>query len=220
MHRRNILIRLAKTSFNSSRKDNIISLNHYSNRVSSIASSSLYGNFQNGESRKFFSQNAATSESNKNGNNNKPNVFDVNEEKVKKLTTEILSLNLMEIVLLVNIMEKQLGLGDVRSMVQAGAAGGGAQAAAGAGGKKGADKKDAAPAAPEKTIFELKLESFEAGDKIKVIKQVREITGLGLKEAKDLVEGAPKVLMKEVTKEQGDQLVEKLKAAGAKASLT
>ena len=59
----------------------------------------------------------------------------------------------------------------------------------------------------------------EAGDKIKVIKVVREITGLGLKEAKDLVEGAPKTVMKEVSKDQGAQLLEKLKAAGAKASL-
>ena len=63
------------------------------------------------------------------------------------------------------------------------------------------------------------MESFAAGDKIKVIKVVREITGLGLKEAKDLVEGAPKTLLKDVTQEQGTQLLEKLKASGAKASL-
>ena len=65
----------------------------------------------------------------------------------------------------------------------------------------------------EKTLFELKLESFEASAKIKLIKEVRSFTDLGLKEAKELVEKAPSV------KEEGEQLVEKLKALGAKVVL-
>lgn len=139
----------------------------------------------------------------------------IDKTKLDKLSKEIMSLNLSETIAFINIMQDLLGLGDVRSMITANA---GSAAAAPAASKADA-KKDAAPAAPTKTIFELKLDSFEAGDKIKVIKAVREISGLGLKEAKDLVEGAPKVLMKEVSKEQGDQLIEKLKAAGGKASL-
>ncbi|KAK9937197.1 hypothetical protein M0R45_014004 [Rubus argutus] len=71
----------------------------------------------------------------------------------------------------------------------------------------------------EKTVFELKLESFEAASKIKLIKEVRSFTDLGLKEAKDLVEKAPSVLKAGVSKEEGEQLVEKLKALGAKVVL-
>ncbi|KAJ6389267.1 hypothetical protein OIU77_027579 [Salix suchowensis] len=71
----------------------------------------------------------------------------------------------------------------------------------------------------EKTVFELKLESFEAASKIKVIKEVRSFTDLGLKEAKDLVEKTPSVLKKGVSKEEGEQIIEKMKAIGAKVVL-
>lgn len=71
-----------------------------------------------------------------------------------------------------------------------------------------------AAAAEEKTEFDVVLTS--AGDnKIKVIKAVREITGLGLKEAKEIVDGAPKTIKEGVSKEEADQMKEKLEAAGA-----
>jgi len=69
----------------------------------------------------------------------------------------------------------------------------------------------AAAAAEEKTEFDVVLESFEAADKIKVIKVVREVTGLGLKEAKDLVEGAPKALKEGVAKDDADETAAKFK---------
>ncbi|GFY86640.1 ribosomal protein L7/L12 domain-containing protein [Actinidia rufa] len=69
--------------------------------------------------------------------------------------------------------------------------------------------------AVEKTVFDIKLEKFDAAAKIKVIKEVRAFTDLGLKEAKDLVEKAPVVVKKGVTKEEGDSIVEKLKGLGA-----
>ncbi|PPD75212.1 hypothetical protein GOBAR_DD27857 [Gossypium barbadense] len=72
---------------------------------------------------------------------------------------------------------------------------------------------------PDKTVFELKLESYEAASKIKVIKEVRSFTDLGLKEAKDLVEKTPSVLKKGVSKEEGEQIIEKMKALGAKVVL-
>ena len=78
----------------------------------------------------------------------------------------------------------------------------------------------AAPAAEveEKTEFDVEL--TEAGaQKIKVIKVVREITGLGLKEAKDLVESAPKVLKEQATKEEAEELKKKLEEVGAKITL-
>jgi len=70
-----------------------------------------------------------------------------------------------------------------------------------------------------KTTFSVKLESFNAADKIKVIKEIRAATGLGLKESKDLVEGAPKMVKANLAKADADALVAKLKEAGAKTSL-
>ena len=72
----------------------------------------------------------------------------------------------------------------------------------------------AAPAAEEKTEFDVVLANAGA-NKIKVIKVVRELTGLGLKEAKEIVDGAPKTLKEAVSKEEADQIKEKLEAAGA-----
>lgn len=68
----------------------------------------------------------------------------------------------------------------------------------------------------EKTAFDLRLESFEAALKIKIIKEVRSFTDLGLKEAKELVESAPAVLKKGVVKEEAEKIVEKMKLVGAK----
>ncbi|PIP92705.1 MAG: 50S ribosomal protein L7/L12 [Bdellovibrio sp. CG12_big_fil_rev_8_21_14_0_65_39_13] len=75
-----------------------------------------------------------------------------------------------------------------------------------------------AAAAEEKTEFTVVLTDAGAS-KINVIKEVRAITGLGLKEAKDLVEGAPKNVKEAVTKEQADEMKKKLEAAGAKVEL-
>ena len=76
----------------------------------------------------------------------------------------------------------------------------------------------AAAAAEEQTEFNVELTSFGA-NKVAVIKAVREATGLGLKEAKDMVEGAPSVLKEAVSKEEGEELKKKLEAAGATVTL-
>jgi large subunit ribosomal protein L7/L12 len=75
-----------------------------------------------------------------------------------------------------------------------------------------------APVAVEQTEFSVVLESFGA-DKIKVIKVVREITGLGLKEAKDLVEGAPKAVKENVSKDDANKFKKQLEDVGAKVAL-
>lgn len=77
----------------------------------------------------------------------------------------------------------------------------------------------AVEAAPESTEFEVTLEESPADKKIGVIKVVREVTGLGLKEAKDLVDGAPKVVKTGINKAEAEDIVKKLQAASAKASL-
>ena len=98
---------------------------------------------------------------------------------------------------------------------------GGGQAAAG--GAAPAGEAEAAPAeeeAPkEKTHYDLELTKFDPKSKIKIIKEVRAIFGLGLKEAKETVEGAPVWLKKEIAKEEADALAEKLTALGAEIRL-
>ncbi|OGV45156.1 MAG: 50S ribosomal protein L7/L12 [Lentisphaerae bacterium GWF2_44_16] len=77
----------------------------------------------------------------------------------------------------------------------------------------------AAPAAEEKTAFDVILSTFAADKKIAIIKEVRAITGLGLKEAKDLVEGAPKPVKEGATKEEAEKMKAQLVAAGATVEL-
>ena len=95
----------------------------------------------------------------------------------------------------------------------------------GGGGQQAAPAAEAAAeeAAPEpekeKTHFDLELTSFDASSKIKVIKEVRGLLGLGLKEAKEMVESAPKFISKELPKEDAEELVKKLEAVGAKCKL-
>ncbi|KAI4330225.1 hypothetical protein MLD38_028526 [Melastoma candidum] len=80
---------------------------------------------------------------------------------------------------------------------------------------KSSSSSSAAAAAEEKMVFDVKLEKYDAASKIKVIKEVRGFTDLGLKEAKDLVEKVPAVVKKGVTKEEGNAILEKLKQLGA-----
>ena len=76
-----------------------------------------------------------------------------------------------------------------------------------------------AAAEEEKTEFDVELTEVPAASKIKVIKVVREVTGLGLKEAKDAVDGAPKVLKEAVSKEEAESIKAKIEAEGAKVTL-
>ena len=76
-----------------------------------------------------------------------------------------------------------------------------------------------AAAAEEKTEFDVILAGFDAAKKVAIIKEVRAITGLGLKEAKDLVEGAPKAVKEGAPKEEADKIKAQLEAAGAKVEV-
>lgn len=109
----------------------------------------------------------------------------------------ISNMSVMDVVELIKSMEDKFGVSAAAVAVAAPAAGGGAAAAV-----------------EEKTEFNVVL--AKAGDnKINVIKVVREITGLGLKEAKDLVEGAPKAVKEGIAKAQADEIKKKLEEAGA-----
>lgn len=138
-------------------------------------------------------------------------------EKVAAIADRVCELTLLEVNELCDVLAERLGLGDVSGMMF-----GGGMMPMGGGGVAGASTGAGAAAeapAEEKTSFALKLESFDAAQKIKVIKEVRAITDLGLKEAKELVEGVPAVLKKDLKKEDAEELIAKLSAVGAKCAL-
>ena len=120
----------------------------------------------------------------------------------EEILDAIASKTVLEISELIKMMEEKLGVSAAAAAVAVAPAAGGA----------------AAPAAEEKTEFDVILADV-GSNKIGVIKAVREITGLGLKEAKDLVEGAPKAIKEGVAKAEAEDLKKKLEAAGAKAEL-
>ena len=121
-------------------------------------------------------------------------------EKITNILEEIKSLTIIELADLVKAVEEEFGVSAAAPV--------GVVAVAGA----------AAPAAEEKTEFDVVLTSAGAS-KLNVIKVVREITGLGLKEAKDLVEGCPKALKEGVSKEEADKIKADLEAAGAEVEV-
>merc|ERR1740117_577508 len=130
--------------------------------------------------------------------------------KITAIVDEISTLNLVEVVDLVDALKSKLNISDAMlapAAVAMPAGGGGAAPAAAA-----ADEE--APAA-EKTEFDVKLASWDDKSKIKVIKEVRAITSLGLKEAKEFVEKSPNVVKTGLTKEEAEEMVERLKAVGA-----
>ena len=116
----------------------------------------------------------------------------------------ISNMSVMEIVDLVKMMEEKFGV-SAAAPVAVAAVGGGAAAAA-------------APAAEEQTEFTVHMTSFGA-NKVGVIKVIREITGLGLKEAKDLVEGVPSVVKESIPKADAEAIKKKLDEAGAAAEI-
>ena len=120
-------------------------------------------------------------------------------EKITAMIEEIKGLTVLELSELVKALEEEFGVSAAAM----------AAPAAGA----------AAAVVEEKTEFDVVLTGFDAAAKIKVIKAVREITGLGLAEAKAAVEGTPKTLKEAVSKDEAEELKKKLEEAGAKVEL-
>lgn len=118
---------------------------------------------------------------------------------IAKLMEEIKSMTVMELSDFVSALEEEFGVSAAAGVAAAPAAGG-------------------AAAAEEKTEFDVILKSF-GGNKIAVIKVVKEVTGLGLVDAKAMVEGAPKAIKEGVAKDAAEEIVKKLQDAGAEAEL-
>lgn len=125
-------------------------------------------------------------------------------EKFKALVEQIEKLSVLELSELVKVLEEKFGVSAAAPMMMAA----GPVAGATAGGE----------AAEEKTDFNVELTDAGA-NKIGVIKVVREVTGLGLKEAKDLVDGAPKVIKENVAKADAEAIKAKVEEAGGKVAL-
>ena len=119
---------------------------------------------------------------------------------INAIAEQIQGLTLLEASQLVKLLEEKLGVSAAAATVAAAPAGGGGAAAA--------------PAAEEKTEFNVILTAAGA-NKINVIKAVREVTSLGLKEAKDLVDGAPKPIKEGVSKDEAETIKKKFTDAGA-----
>ena len=124
-------------------------------------------------------------------------------EKFKTLVEQIEKMSVLELSELVKILEEKFGVSASAPMMMAGAPAAGAEAG---------------EAVEEKSEFDIELAA--AGDsKINVIKAVREITGKGLKDAKDLVDAAPKVIKEKVAKAEAEEIKKKLTEAGATVNL-
>jgi large subunit ribosomal protein L7/L12 len=124
-------------------------------------------------------------------------------DKFKSLVEEIEKMSVLDLAELVKILEDKFGVSAAApAMMVAGAPAAG----------------DGADAAEEKDSFDIEL-TEAGGNKIAVIKAVREVTDMGLKDAKDLVDGAPKVVKEGVKKEEAEEIKKKLEEAGAKVTL-
>ena len=121
--------------------------------------------------------------------------------KLSKIVEDLSSLSVIEAAELSKLLEEKWGVSAAAPVAVAAPAAGGSETAA-----------------EEKSEFDLVLTEF-GSNKIAVIKEVRTITGLGLKEAKDLVEGAPKPLKQGIAKAEAEEMKKSLEAAGAKAEL-
>ena len=122
-------------------------------------------------------------------------------EKITNILEEIKTLTIIELADLVKAVEEEFGVSAAAPVGVVAVAGGAA-----------------APAAEEKTEFDVVLKSFGA-KKLDVIKAVREITGLGLKEAKEMVEGAPKTVKEGVSKDEAETVKKALEEAGAEVEV-
>eukprot|EP00614_Pseudopedinella_elastica_P014260 CAMPEP_0172583506 /NCGR_PEP_ID=MMETSP1068-20121228/3155_1 /TAXON_ID=35684 /ORGANISM="Pseudopedinella elastica, Strain CCMP716" /LENGTH=197 /DNA_ID=CAMNT_0013377345 /DNA_START=84 /DNA_END=677 /DNA_ORIENTATION=+ len=138
--------------------------------------------------------------------------------KVTQICDDLCALNVIEMNQLVTLFKEKVGLTGV-DMMPSMPMGMPMQMPAGGGAVPATDTAEAAAPVEEKKEFDVKLVGFDAASKIKVIKEVRTITGLGLKEAKELVEGAPKVMKKGVSKADAEAMVAKLKELGAEVAL-
>ncbi|CRG83161.1 54S ribosomal protein L12, mitochondrial [Talaromyces islandicus] len=166
-------------------------------RISTPSSTCLYKQQQTTPARRWQSTDAAAAPTN---------------PKISQIVDQISQLTLLETADLVSSLKSRLNIPDLPVggfAVQAGPGSGAAPAAA--------EEEEAEPAAAEKTLFNLKLEAFDAGSKPKIIKEIKSMLGLSLVDSKKFVEAVPKVMKENVPKEEAEKIIETLRGLGAKA---
>ncbi|KFY03547.1 hypothetical protein O988_01415 [Pseudogymnoascus sp. VKM F-3808] len=130
--------------------------------------------------------------------------------KISTIVDQISQLTLLETADLVSTLKTRLNIPDMPM---------GGFAASGPSAPAAPVEEEAAPVQAEKTLFNLKLDSFEAGSKPKIIKEIKSMLGLSLVDSKKFVESAPKMMREAVPKEEADKIVELLKGLGAKVTM-
>ncbi|KAL9378586.1 hypothetical protein Peur_029921 [Populus x canadensis] len=140
-------------------------------------------------------------------------------DRVSSIVDELSKLTLLEVSDLTEVLRTKLEIKEMPVMAVMMPGMGFSMGAGMKGGGGGGAAAAKAEEKVEKTVFDVKLEGFDAATKIKVIKEVRGFTDLGLKEAKDLVEKAPTLLKKGVTKDEAEKIIEKMKGVGAKVTM-
>ncbi|KIW73433.1 ribosomal protein L7/L12 [Phialophora macrospora] len=167
--------------------------------ISSVDQQRRRNNFK--QSRRWQSTDAATASTN---------------PKIAGIVDQISQLTLLETADLVASLKSRLNIPDMAFAAPAAASAAGTAAAPAA----EAEPEEAAPAPAEKTMFTLKLESFDAAAKPKVIKEVKGLLGLSLVDSKKFVESAPKQMKDGVPKEEAEKIVAAMKALGAVVSMS
>ncbi len=131
--------------------------------------------------------------------------YNQSSERVDRIFDKILQLDTIEVHLLTELINEKMGISPMTAAQRAALSQGGASGS----------KAATAEPVEEKKTFDVKLTGFDASSKIKVIKEIRAITGVGLKEAKEMVEGVPKVVKKDIKMEDAEEIKSKLEASGA-----
>jgi len=132
---------------------------------------------------------------------------------VEDIFQKVIQLDTIEVHLLTELVNEKLGFKKLTAAQREAMARGG-------GGGSSTGQAEEEKVAEVKTAFDLKLIGFDAKSKIKVIKEIRAITGLGLKEAKEMVEGVPKLVKKEIKMEEAEEIKKALEAIGATVEIS
>ena len=186
----------------------------YSSKISKLALSHTQTHTSLCRHQRRFSQDAATTEATNTTTTTDAAPLTFQYAKAEEIFHKMTQLQRDELAIISNLINEKIGITITEADKLGGRFGSASASANGASRAQGSGDDDTAQKV-EKTIFDLKLVSFDAKAKIKIIKEIRTITGLGLKEAKEMVEGAPKTIKKDIKLQEAEELKKTLEDVGA-----
>ena len=186
----------------------------YSSKISKLALSHTQTHTSLCRHQRRFSQDAATTEATNTATTTEAAPLTFQYAKAEEIFHKMTQLQRDELAIISNLINEKIGITITEADKLGGRFGSASASANGASRAQGSGDDDTAQKV-EKTIFDLKLVSFDAKAKIKIIKEIRTITGLGLKEAKEMVEGAPKTIKKDIKLQEAEELKKTLEDVGA-----